>query len=233
MSSRSSGSTPSSSGQCQSSELKARRSVASSDRSARLISGTSGLMPNRSCERALEVVLGVLERRAERAAVLERMRHVAQVGLGRVVHQGGEHVLDITAPLLDELGHDHRVLGDRVEDPAVPAEPALVGERTRDVAGVELARVGVEGVDPAARDGLQVRAGTGRAVVGRGHGSHASHSYDAANVNCAGWGSGEPAARLVSGGCHGLPFPGGRFPGSPPLASRGGRLPLAPLPSRS
>ena len=117
-------------------------------------------------QRLLEVVLGLLERGAERAAVLERVRHVAEVGLARVVHEGREDVLDVAAALLDELGHDHRVLGDRVEDAAVAAEAALVGERPRDVADVELVRVGVERVDPAARDGLQIGAGRGWGVVG-------------------------------------------------------------------
>ncbi len=118
-----------------------------------------------SGDRLLEVVLGLLERRTQRAAVLERVRHVPQVRLAGVVHQGGEHVLGVTAPLLDELGHDHRVLRDRVEDPAVTAEPALVGERPRDVADVELLRIRVERVDPPARDGLQVRARSGRGVI--------------------------------------------------------------------
>ena len=104
------------------------------------------------------MLLGRLERRAERAAVLERMRHVAQVGLGGVVHQRREHVLGVAAALLDQLGHDHRVLGHRVEGAAVAAEAALVGQRPRDVARVELLRVRVERVHPAARDGLEVQA---------------------------------------------------------------------------
>ena len=101
-------------------------------------------------DRLLEPVLGLLERRAERAAVLERVGHVAQVRLRRVVHQRGEDVLGVAAALLNELGHDHGVLGDGVEDAAMAAEAALVGERTGDVAGVELVRVGVERVHPAA-----------------------------------------------------------------------------------
>jgi putative flavoprotein involved in K+ transport len=101
--------------------------------------------------------------------VLDRVRHVAQIRLGRVVHEGGEHVLGVAAALLDELGDDHGVLGDRVEDAAVAAEAALVGERAGDVAGVELLRIGVERVDPAARDRLQVRAGSGRGAIGHGH----------------------------------------------------------------
>ena len=60
--------------------------------------------------------------------MLERVRHVAQVGLGRVVHQRRERVLGVAAALLDNAGDDHGVLRDRVEDAAVPAEPALVGE---------------------------------------------------------------------------------------------------------
>jgi hypothetical protein len=115
------------------------------------------------------VLLRRLERRPERAAVLERVRHVAEVGLAGVVHEGGEGVLRVTAALLDQLGHDHRVLRDRVEHAAVPAEAALVGERPRDVPGVELRRVGVERVHPATRDGLQIRAGPGRAMIAFGH----------------------------------------------------------------
>src|SRR5262249_60013619 len=60
--------------------------------------------------------------------------------------------------LLHDPRNDHGVLGDRVEDAAMAAEAALVGERAGDVADVELIRIGVEGVDPAAGDGLQVRA---------------------------------------------------------------------------
>jgi hypothetical protein len=45
------------------------------------------------------------------------------------VHEGGEDVLGVAAALLDQLRHDHGVLGDRVEDTAVAAEPVLVGER--------------------------------------------------------------------------------------------------------
>jgi len=82
------------------------------------------------------------------------MRHVAQVGLAGVVHQRGEDVLDVAAALLDDTRHDHAVLGDRVEDATVAAEPALVGQRPGDVAGVELRRVRVERVDPPSGDGL-------------------------------------------------------------------------------
>jgi hypothetical protein len=78
------------------------------------------------------MVLRRLERRTQGAAVLEGMRHVAQVRLGGVVHERGERLLCIAAPLLHELGHDHGVLGDRVEDAAVPAEAALVRERVPD-----------------------------------------------------------------------------------------------------
>jgi hypothetical protein len=120
-------------------------------------------------ERPLEVVLGELERLAERAAVLQRMRHVAQVGLRGVVHERGEDVLDVAAPLLDEPRDDHRVLGDGVEHAAVTAEPALVRERAGDVAGVELVGIGIERVHPAARDGLQVGTGSGRTVIGSRH----------------------------------------------------------------
>jgi hypothetical protein len=116
------------------------------------------------------VVLRLLERRAERAAVLDRMRHVAQVRLGRVVHERGERILDVPAARFDQLGHDHRVLRDRVEDARVPAEPALVRERPRDVTGVELPGVGIERVHPPPGDGLQVGPGSGRSEI-----SHADH----------------------------------------------------------
>ena len=82
------------------------------------------------------------------------------------MHQRGEDVLDVAAALLDELGDDHRVLGDRVEAAAVAAEPALVGERAGDVTDVELLGIRVERVDPAAGDGLQVGPGSWWGVVG-------------------------------------------------------------------
>ena len=72
----------------------------------------------------------------------------------------------VTAGPLDELGDDHGMLGDRAEDAAVTAEPALVGERAGDVTGVELVRIGIERVHPAAGDDLpagQERAGRDRA----------------------------------------------------------------------
>jgi hypothetical protein len=118
------------------------------------------------------VVLRRPEGGAEGAAVLERIGHVAQVGLGGVVHQRGEGVLGIAAALLDQLGHVHRVLSDRIEDAAVAAEPALVGGCPGDVTGVELRWVKIERVHPATRDGLQVRAGSGRGGVGHRHTSH-------------------------------------------------------------
>jgi hypothetical protein len=137
-----------------------------------LIAGTSGLDAEAVAQRSLEVVVGLLERGAERAAVLERMRHVPEVRLGRVVHQRGERLVAVPAALLDELGHDHGVLRDRVEDAAVAAEAALVRERPRDVTGVELLRIGIERVHPPPRHGLQVRAGSGRGVIGDGHAPH-------------------------------------------------------------
>ena len=51
------------------------------------------------------------------------MRHVPQVGLAGVVHERGEDVLDVTAALLDDARDDHAVLGDRIKDTTVPAEP--------------------------------------------------------------------------------------------------------------
>ena len=116
----------------------------------------------------LEPGLGFAERCAERAAVLDRMRHVAQVGLARVVHQRGEDVLDVTAALLDDARHDHRVLGDRIEDAAVATEPALVGQRPCDVACVELRGIGLERVHPAPGHRLYVGTRYGRRVVGAG-----------------------------------------------------------------
>ena len=61
------------------------------------------------------------------------------------MHERREDVLGVAAALLDQLGHDHRVLGDRVEDAAVAAEAALVGERAGDVADVELSGSGSNG----------------------------------------------------------------------------------------
>jgi hypothetical protein len=57
--------------------------------------GHAVLDPEALADRLLEVLLGHLERRAELAAVLDRVRHVAEVGLGGVVHQRGEDVLDV------------------------------------------------------------------------------------------------------------------------------------------
>jgi hypothetical protein len=118
------------------------------------------------------VLLGLPERRAERAPVLERMRHVTQIGLGRVMHESGEGILRVTAALLDQAGDDHGMLSDRVEDSAVPAEPALVGERSGDVAGVQLFGIRIEWVHPTARDRLKVRPRyEARPVIG-GHVNH-------------------------------------------------------------
>jgi hypothetical protein len=118
-----------------------------------------------STDSTTEVVLGFFERRTERAAVLERMGHVAQVRLGGVVHESSEGVFDVAATLLDQIGQDHRVLCNRVKDATVTAEPALVSERTSDVSGIKLVGIRIERVDPAARDGLQKRARNGRAIV--------------------------------------------------------------------
>ena len=94
------------------------------------------------------------------------MRHVAEVGLTGVVHERGERILDVTAALLDYVRHDHTMLGNRIEDAAVAAEPALVRQRTRDIASVELLGVRVEWIHPASRDGLQIRTRGGWCVVG-------------------------------------------------------------------
>jgi len=125
-----------------------------------------------------ELVLRRLEGRAQRAAVLDGVRHVAQVGLRGVVHERGEDVLDVAAPLLDEPGHDHRMLGDGVEDAAVAAEAALVGQGAGDVARVQLRGIGVERVDPATGDGLEVGTRSGRGGVGRGDATIVRHSYE-------------------------------------------------------
>jgi hypothetical protein len=119
-------------------------------------------------DRLLQMLLGLPERGAQRAAVLERMRHVAQVRLRGVVHQGREHVLGIPAALLHQLGHDHRMLRDRVERAAVPAEAAQVPERPRDVLDVELLGIGIERVHALAGHRLQVRPGLRRRGLGRG-----------------------------------------------------------------
>ena len=90
-------------------------------------------------------------------------------------------VLDVAPALLDEARDDHRVLRHRVEAPAVPAEPAHVGQRPRDVADVELLGVGLERVHETAGDGLQIRPRRGRSVFGSSHASIITpvrHSYD-------------------------------------------------------
>jgi hypothetical protein len=69
---------------------------------ARAVSSDVRLDPEAVADRLLEVVFRGFERRAERAAVLERMRHVAQ------------------------LRDDDGVLSDRVEHAAVAAEAGLV-----------------------------------------------------------------------------------------------------------
>ena len=167
LSSMSSGSTPSSSGQCHASQLNARRSVASSARSARLISGTSGLMWKRSRSACSRWSSASLNAAPSGLRCLSGCGMSPEVGLGGVVHQRREDVLDVAAALLDELGHDHRVLRDRVEGPGVAAEPALVAERAGDVAGVELLRIGVERVHPASGYGLHVGARGGRRAIHR------------------------------------------------------------------
>jgi hypothetical protein len=57
------------------------------------------------------------------------------------------------------------MLGDRIEHTTVPAEPALVGQRTRDVASVELRAIWVERVHPASGNSLQVGTRRGRRVI--------------------------------------------------------------------
>ena len=96
------------------------------------------------------------------------------------MHERGEHVLDVAAALLDDARDDHAVLGDRIEDATVAAEPALIGERTRDVAGVQLRGIRVKRVDPASGDRLQVGAGGGRRVVGKG--GHMGQATDRCRV---------------------------------------------------
>ena len=98
------------------SALNARRSVASRERSTILTSGTSGLDLEPVADSLLEPTLGIPERGAERAAVLDRMRHVAQVRLAGVVHERREHVLDVATALLDDARDDHAMLGDRIEE---------------------------------------------------------------------------------------------------------------------
>ena len=68
-------------------------------------------------DRGLEVRLGRLERRAERAAVLDRMGHVAEVRLARVVHEGGEDVLGVAADI-HGLGGSARELARILEEHA-------------------------------------------------------------------------------------------------------------------
>jgi hypothetical protein len=91
--------------------------------------------------------------------VLERVGQVAQVRLGGVVQQRGHQLVGRRAALLEQVAHDRGVLRDRVERPAVPAEAADVGERPRDVAGVDVGRRGVERVDAAAGQRLDERTG--------------------------------------------------------------------------
>lgn len=117
----------------------------------------------------LEVFLRRSERRTEWAVVLERMRHVAQVSLSRVMHEASKRVLGVAAALLDDLRHKYGMLRNGIEEATVTAEPALVGEGARDVAYVELGWIRVEGIDPSARDRLQVRTGSGGTITRCGH----------------------------------------------------------------
>jgi hypothetical protein len=123
--------------------------------------------PLANCQ--LQVGLGIRESGAQSAPVFQRMRHVAQVCLGGVVHESGEGILGVAAALLDQLRNDHRVLCHRIEDAGVASKPALVGERSGDVSRVELLLLGVERIDPAPRNRLQVGAGGGGCVPRIGH----------------------------------------------------------------
>ena len=128
--------------------------------------------PESAANRLLEVVLGRPEAFAEDTSMLDRMRQITQVRLGGVVHQGSEGILCVSVALLNQARDDHRVLGHGVEDAAMPAEAAQVGQRAGDITDIELVRIRVEGVNPAARHSLQVRAGGRRGAIGLGHATY-------------------------------------------------------------
>ena len=105
----------------------------------------------------LEPVFGLGIVPAQLASVLEGMREIDEVRLRGVMEQSPELRLDVTPSLADQIRDGTRVLRDRVVDPAVATEPALVRERTSDIADVDVARIGVERVESAAAHGLDVR----------------------------------------------------------------------------
>jgi hypothetical protein len=59
----------------------------------------------------------------------------------------------------DEIGDQARMLGHRIEDTAVPAEPALVRHSLRDVVEVDLGGIGRERIDPTPTKRLDLRTG--------------------------------------------------------------------------
>jgi hypothetical protein len=82
--------------------------------------------------------------------MLQRMRQVDEVGLGRIVEERGHDRLRVASVVPHEIADVHRVLRHRVEDAAVAPEAALVRQRLGDVLGIDLARIGLERVDPPA-----------------------------------------------------------------------------------
>jgi hypothetical protein len=105
-------------------------------------------------DRFLQESLGLSIDPTEFAAVLQRVRQVDEVGLRRVVEQRPQLLDGVAASGRDEIGDEARVLRDRVEDPAVPAEPALVREGLCDVVEIDLAGIGGERIDAPAADRL-------------------------------------------------------------------------------
>ena len=116
-------------------------------------------------DHGLEPLLGDTELGAELRAVLERVREVAEVGLGGVVQQRGHQLVRRRAALLEQVADDRGVLGDRVEGLGVAAEAAQVRQRAGDVGGVDVLDGRVERVHPAAGEGLDERAGLEHRVM--------------------------------------------------------------------